>query len=62
MGQGVEINCGISTCFHRLSECSDWPQFSRQSVNLPEVDDCLKFAIPEVDNFRSAPEEFWLKN
>ncbi|MDZ7923834.1 MAG: hypothetical protein U5M23_07175 [Marinagarivorans sp.] len=66
LGQGIEVNCGISTRFHRMSERSDWPQFSWQSVNFPEVDDCLKFAIPEVDNFRSVasakPEEFWLKH
>ena len=52
-GQGIEVNSGLSTRFHRLCDLSDWPQFSWQMINCDNVDECLHNVLPELDNFRS---------
>lgn len=50
-GHGVEINSGLSTRFHRLSQVLDWPQFSWCSVNDFEVINYLQSAFPRLDNY-----------
>lgn len=53
LGQGIEVCSGLSTRFHRLSERSEWPRFKWQSINTPNIDDCLQFVFPRMDNYRS---------
>lgn len=61
---GVEVNCGISTRFHRISGRADWPRFSWLMVNSPGVNECLQQAFPQMDNFTTVasdtPEGDWL--
>lgn len=61
---GVEVNCGISTRFHRISGRADWPRFSWLMVNPAGVNECLQQAFPEMDNFTivasDTPESAWL--
>lgn len=56
-GQGIEVDAGLSTRFHRLCESADWPRFSWQLVSPPEVADCLNYVFPPLDNFRSVASE-----
>lgn len=56
-GQGIEVNAGLSTRFHRICESADWPRFSWQLVSPPEVADCLNYVFPPLDNFRSVASE-----
>ncbi len=50
--QGIEVNGGFSTRFHRLSAQADWPRFSWQLINSRDVNDCLNVMFPATDNFR----------
>lgn len=63
---GVEINGGLSTRFHRLSEQLDWPQFYWCAINTPDINDCLEFVFPEIDHYHrascNAPLEDWSKH
>lgn len=54
---GIEIDGGISTRFHRLSSQLDWPRFSWQLLNKPEITEYLHFIFPPMDNFRCVPCE-----
>lgn len=49
----IEVNGGLSTRFHRLSEKSDWPQFSWCAINPHDINDCLQYVFPKTDNYRS---------
>lgn len=49
-GLGVEINAGLSTRFHRLSENLDWPQFYWQAINEYEVAACIANVFVSLDN------------
>ena len=49
----IEVNGGLSTRFHRLSEKSDWPQFSWSAINTHDINDCLQYVFPRLDNYRS---------
>lgn len=51
-GQGIEIDGGLSTRFHRLSETLDWPRFSWQLVINPVAHGYLNTLYPQLDNFR----------
>lgn len=51
--QGIEVDSGLSTRFHRLSELSDWPRFSWQMINKPDVAAYLDYIFPPLDNFRN---------
>lgn len=59
----IEINGGLSTRFHRISDHMDWPQFSWLAVNTPDVDAWLRQVFPRTDNFRNiagaAPLASW---
>lgn len=63
--EGIEVNGGLSTRFHRLSEQLDWPQFSWISINTYDVNDWLQFVFPAMDNYQSIgcsePKEYWQK-
>lgn len=52
-GQGLEISSGLSTRFHRISSQLDWPRFTWQMINPCDIDDCIHFVFPKLDNFRS---------
>ncbi|WP_086929907.1 hypothetical protein [Agarilytica rhodophyticola] len=49
-GVGLEVNAGLSTRFHRLSQSTDWPQFSWQVINDHDVNDLLEKIFPILDN------------
>ena len=49
----IEVNGGLSTRFHRLSEKSDWPQFSWCTINSHDINDCLQYVFPKLDNYCS---------
>lgn len=61
--QGIEVGGGLSTRFHRISDQLDWPQFSWQCINQPEIDDCVNYVFPQIENYRCigsiAPEKHW---
>lgn len=65
-GQGIEINGGLSTRFHRISALLDWPRFSWSAINSPDVTDCLQYVFPTLDNHRfiasDAPLQCWNKH
>ncbi|SMF39142.1 hypothetical protein SAMN02745866_02516 [Alteromonadaceae bacterium Bs31] len=50
---GIEIECGISTRFHRLSNQSSWPRFAWLITSSQDVDKCIKGIFPSLDNFTS---------
>lgn len=52
-GLGVEINAGLSTRFHRLSENLDWPQFCWQAINEYEVAACIASVFARLDNYNN---------
>jgi|GEM_PF-3441743 len=47
---GFEINAGLSTRFHRLSEQLDWPQFSWVGIDTPEITQHKNTIFPKDDN------------
>lgn len=49
----IEIEGGLSTRFHRLSERIDWPRFAWTSVNTRDVDTVLRAVFPTIDNYTS---------
>lgn len=59
----IEINGGLSTRFHRISDHLDWPQFRWLAVNTPDVDAWLRAVFPRTDNFQNiagkAPLASW---
>ena len=63
--QGIELDSGLSTRFHRISDLMDWPRFSWQCINKPEVNDCLNFVFSQMENYRSiaaeSPQLSWSK-
>lgn len=65
-GEGIEVDGGLSTRFHRLSEQLDWPRFSWCTINSHDVNDCLHFVFPVLDNYRSIgsnrPQRTWQKH
>jgi hypothetical protein len=50
---GIEVDGGLSTRFHRISEALDWPRFRWLSVNTPPIVDYLGFIFPELDNYQN---------
>lgn len=56
-GQGIEVNGGLSTRFHRLSALSDWPRFSWLMINSCAVSECLQSVFPKTDNLRRVVSE-----
>lgn len=52
-GTGVEVNGGLSTRFHRVSEQLDWPRFSWRAINTSDITDCLQYVFPRLDNHQS---------
>ncbi len=54
---GFEINAGLSTRFHRLSEQLDWPQFAWVSIDTPEVTDHKNAIFPKDDNLHTYPKK-----
>lgn len=63
LAEGIEINSGLSTRFHRISEQLEWPEFSWKSINDLAIHDCFKDIFPEIDNFASiaspCPDSQW---
>lgn len=63
-GTGIEVNAGLSTRFHRLSDASDWPRFSWRTVNTEEVSGYVNLVFPVLDNHVSIvsdePFEHWV--
>lgn len=61
--EGVEVNGGLSTRFHRLSEQLDWPRFSWSAINTFDVNECLEYVFPTLDNCKyfacHQPESDW---
>lgn len=53
----IEVNGGLSTRFHRLSEKSDWPQFSWSAINPHDINDYLQYVFPKIDNYRSLGDD-----
>lgn len=49
-GHGIEVDSGLSTRFHRISEQLDWPRFYWNAINPLDVNDCLRFVFPNLDN------------
>lgn len=52
-GLGIEINAGLSTRFHRVSERLDWPQFYWHAINEDEVAACIAKVFVNLDNHRN---------
>lgn len=53
LGTGIEVDGGLSTRFHRISEKLDWPRFHWRTINPLDVDDCIQYAFPQMDNHLS---------
>lgn len=51
MGLGIEVDGGLSTRFHRVSDQLDWPRFAWRTVNTSDVVDCLDYVFPQLDNY-----------
>lgn len=58
----IEVNGGLSTRFHRLSEQSDWPQFSWCAINSHDINDYLQYIFPKLDNYCGIGDNNSLKN
>ncbi len=65
-GQGIEVDGGLSTRFHRISELLSWPRFSWKTINTHDVVDCIQYVFPQLDNCSNAacgsPASEWTKN
>lgn len=61
--QGVEVNSGLSTRFHRLSEQLDWPRFSWVSIDAIDAHQYRQAVFPALDNYVSfssdSPNSNW---
>lgn len=53
LGRGVEVDGGLSTRFHRISEQLDWPRFSWNAINTADITECLQYIFPPLDNYSS---------
>lgn len=62
----IEVDNGLSTRFHRLSEELDWPRFSWRAINTDDVNDCLQYVFPKIDNHQRIgcqdPQHCWQKH
>lgn len=65
-GQGIEVDGGLSTRFHRISELLSWPRFSWKTINTHDVVDCIQYVFPQLDNCSNvacgSPVSEWTKN
>ena len=48
---GIEIDAGLSTRFHRISDQLDWPRFSWITINSQKATELSNEAFPKTDNF-----------
>jgi hypothetical protein len=50
-GLGIEIESGLSTRFHRVSDQLQQPQFSWCTINTQDVVDCLHYVFFQLNNY-----------
>ena len=55
LAQGIEVDSGLSTRFHRLSGKLEWPRFSWASVTSHAVSKHLSEILPRTDNLANIP-------
>ncbi len=48
--QVVELNAGLSTRFHRISNACDWPRFSWVAGDTTDVIDIVRHVFPTLDH------------
>lgn len=48
--QVVELDAGLSTRFHRISNACDWPRFSWVAVDTTDVTDIVSSVFPKLDH------------
>lgn len=48
--QVVELNAGLSTRFHRISNACDWPRFSWVAVDTMDVTEVVSYVFPKLDH------------
>lgn len=48
--QVVELNAGLSTRFHRISNACDWPRFSWVAVDTSDVTEVVSYVFPKLDH------------
>ena len=62
---GIEIDSGLSTRFHRVSERLNWPKFSWKAINTHEVKQVISQVFPQMDNYENlatpSPKDDWHK-